>query len=134
SSNIPANQTGGPMTADRTKTGPESGEAQLGSAGPSRPPAADKADSRAEDPFSQSMADLSRRLGERAARQPAGAPGEAKGVRRVKPWHQRRHRRRQAALAPGPPCRPGRNRPRRRSANRQLASRRPTRPGYGATK
>ena len=34
------------MTADRTKTGPESGEAQLGSAGPSRPPAADKAEAK----------------------------------------------------------------------------------------
>jgi Putative peptidoglycan binding domain len=71
------------MTADRTKTGPESGEAQLGSAGPSRPPAADKADSRAEDPFSQSMADLSRRLGERAARQTEVDPGEAKAARRA---------------------------------------------------
>ena len=71
------------MTADRTKTGPESGEAQPGGAGPGGPPAADKTDRQADEPLSQSMADLSRRLGERAARQPEVDPGEAKAARRA---------------------------------------------------
>lgn len=79
--NIPANQTGGAMTADRTKTGPESDEAQPGSASPSAPP--DRADSRDDTNYKQSMADLSRRLGERAARQPEVDPGEAKAARRA---------------------------------------------------
>jgi hypothetical protein len=71
------------MTADRIKTGPESGEAPPGGAGPGRPPAADKTDRQADEPLSQSMADLSRRLGERAVRQPAADPGEAKAARRA---------------------------------------------------
>ena len=83
SANIPANQTGGAMTADRTKTDPEPDEAQPGSASPGARPAPDKADSRDDANYKQSMADLSRRLGERAARQPAVDPGEAKAARRA---------------------------------------------------
>jgi Putative peptidoglycan binding domain len=81
SANIPANQTGGAMTADRTKTDPEPDQAQPGSASPSASP--DKADSRDDANYKQSMADLSRRLGERAARQPEVDPGEAKAARRA---------------------------------------------------
>src|SRR5216684_4439265 len=83
SADIPANQTGGAMTADRTKTDPEPDEAQPGSASPGARPAPDKADSRDDANCKQSMADLSRRLGERAARQPAVDPGEAKAARRA---------------------------------------------------
>jgi len=81
--NIPANQTSGAMTADRTKTGPGPGKAQPGGASPSRPPAPDKADSRDDEISKQSMAALSRRLGERAARQSAVDPGAAAAARRA---------------------------------------------------
>jgi hypothetical protein len=71
------------MTADRTKTGPESSKAQPGSASPSRPPAPDQADGRDDEISRQSTAELSRQLGERAARQSAVDPGAAKAARRA---------------------------------------------------
>jgi CheY-like chemotaxis protein len=81
---IPANETGGAMTADPSrKTSPEPGKAQLGSANPSRPPAPGKADGRDDEISKQSMAELSRRLGERAARQRAVDPDAAKAARRA---------------------------------------------------
>jgi CheY-like chemotaxis protein len=81
---IPANETGGAMTADPSrKTSPEPGKAQPGSANPSRPPAPGKADGRDDEISKQSMVELSRRLGERAARQRAVDPGAAKAARRA---------------------------------------------------
>jgi Putative peptidoglycan binding domain len=75
SGNISANkQTGGAMTADRTKTGPEPSNAQ---------PGGDAADGRNDDVSQPSMAELSRRLGERAARQRAVDPAAAKAARRA---------------------------------------------------
>jgi CheY-like chemotaxis protein len=81
---IPANETGGAMTADpSTKTGPEPGKAHPGSVSPSWPPAPGKADGRDDEISRQSMAELSRRLGERAARQRAVDPGAAKAAHRA---------------------------------------------------
>jgi hypothetical protein len=81
--NIPANQTGEAMTADRIKTDLGSSKAQPGSASPNRPPAPDKADSQDDEVSNPSMAELSRRLGERAARQRAVDPAAAKAARRA---------------------------------------------------
>jgi hypothetical protein len=69
------------MTADRTKTGPEPSKAQPG--GANGPPAPDAADGRNDDVSQPSMAELSRRLGERAARQRAVDPAAAKAARRA---------------------------------------------------
>jgi hypothetical protein len=81
---IPANETGGAMTADPSRmASPEPGKAHPGSANPSRPPAPGKADGRDDEISRQSMAELSRRLGERAARQRAVDPGTAKAARRA---------------------------------------------------
>jgi hypothetical protein len=71
------------MTADRTKTDPESSRAQPGGADPNGPPAPDVADGRNDDVSQPSMAELSRRLGERAARQRAVDPAAAKAARRA---------------------------------------------------
>ena len=79
-----ADETGGAMTADpSTKTSPEPGKVQPGSVSPNRPPAPGKADGRDDEISELSMAELSRRLGERAARQRAVDPGAAKAARRA---------------------------------------------------
>ncbi len=71
------------MTADRTKTGPEPSKAQPGGATSNGPPAPDAADGRNDDVSQPSLAELSRRLGERAARQRAVDPAAAKAARRA---------------------------------------------------
>jgi Putative peptidoglycan binding domain len=71
------------MAADRTKTGPEPSKAQPGGANPNGPPAPDAAGGRNDDVSQPSMAELSRRLGERAARQRAVDPTAAKAARRA---------------------------------------------------
>jgi Putative peptidoglycan binding domain len=71
------------MTADRNKTGPEPGKTQPGSASPSGPPAASKASGGADEISKQTMADLSRRLSERAAQQRAVDPRAAAAERRA---------------------------------------------------
>ncbi len=79
---VPAQETGGAMTADPgTKTSPERGKAPPGGVNPNRPPAPGKADGRDDEISDPSMAELSRRLGERAARHRAVDPGAAKAVR-----------------------------------------------------
>jgi hypothetical protein len=81
---VPAHETGGAMTADPgTKTSPAPGKAQPGGVNPNRPPAPGKADGRDDEISEPSMAELSRRLGERAARQRAVDPAAAKAVRRA---------------------------------------------------
>ncbi len=81
---VPAHETGGAMTADPgTKTSPERGKAPPGGVNPNRPPAPGKADGRDDEISEPSMAELSRRLGERAARQRAVDPAAAKAVRRA---------------------------------------------------
>jgi len=71
----------GVMAADpRAKTSPERGKAQPISANPNRPPSRDKADGRDNEVFKSSMAELSRRLGERAAQQRAIDPAAAKAA------------------------------------------------------
>jgi CheY-like chemotaxis protein len=82
--NIPANETGGAITADpSTKAGSEPGKAQAGSVSPNKPPAPGKADGRDDDVSKPSMAELSRRLAERAARQRTVDPAAAKPWRRT---------------------------------------------------
>jgi DNA-binding response OmpR family regulator len=71
--NIPAGQTAGAMSANRTQT----------SAGPNRRPAPYKADGRSDKVSKQSMAELSRWLAERAARQRAIDPDAAIAARRA---------------------------------------------------
>src|ERR1700730_15342065 len=71
------------MAADRTKTDPEPSKAQPGGANPNGPPAPDAADGRNDDVSQSSMAELSRRLGERAARLRAVDPAAAKAARRA---------------------------------------------------
>src|SRR6266851_1597573 len=79
-----ADETGGAMTADpSTKTSPEPGKVQPGSVSPNRPPAPGKADGRDDEISDPSMAELSRRLGERAARQRAVDPDAAKAAHRA---------------------------------------------------
>jgi hypothetical protein len=68
------------MTADRTETGPGPSKAQPDSAKPSRPPAPDGRD---DEIFKQSMAELSRRLGERSARQSPVDPAAARAASRA---------------------------------------------------
>jgi hypothetical protein len=81
---IPANKTGGAVTADpSTKASPERGKAPPGGVNPNRPPAPGKADGRDDEISDPSMAELSRRLGERAARQRAVDPGAAKAAHRA---------------------------------------------------
>jgi hypothetical protein len=71
------------MTADRTKTGPEPNKAQPGNANPNEPLAPEAADGRNDDVSNPSMTELSRRLGERAARLRAVDPAAAKAARRA---------------------------------------------------
>ncbi len=70
------------MAADRTNTDPSPGKSRLDSAGP-RLPASGKAGSRDDEAFKQSMAELSRRLGERVAQQSTGHPAAAATERRA---------------------------------------------------
>jgi CheY-like chemotaxis protein len=99
---IPANKTGGTMTADpSTKTSPKPGKAQPGSASPNGPPAPGKADRRDDEISDPSMAALQRRLGEWAARQRAVDPAAAKAARRaaLEAYDRARARRQRLALA-----------------------------------
>jgi CheY-like chemotaxis protein len=81
---IPASETGGAMTADLSmKANPAPGNAQPGSVHPNGPPASYEADGRDDDVSKPSIADLSRRLAERAARQGPVDPAVAKEARRA---------------------------------------------------
>ena len=81
---IPTSETGGAMTADlSSKANPAPGKAQPGSVHPNGPPASDEADGRDDDVSKPSIAELSRRLAERAARQRAVDPAAAKTARRA---------------------------------------------------
>ena len=83
-SRIPASETGGAMTADLSrKANPAPGKAQPGSVHPNGPPASDEADGRDDDVSKPSIAELSRRLAERAARQRAVDPAAVKTARRA---------------------------------------------------
>lgn len=90
------------MTADPSTTrGPEPGKAQPGSASSNRPLAPDKVDGRDDEIFKRSMADLSRRLSERAARQSAADPGAAAEARRAALQAYDRARERRLIVAMG---------------------------------
>jgi hypothetical protein len=71
------------MTGDGTSTGKWWRKPLSGSASPKKPPAPDEAARRDDEIFKQSMAELSRRLGERAARQAAADPAAAAAARRA---------------------------------------------------
>jgi len=97
-----ADETGGAMTANpSTKRGPEPGKAQPDSVSPNGPAAARKAGGRDDEISELSMAALSRRLGERAARQQAVDPGTAKAARRaaLQAYERARVRRQRLGLA-----------------------------------
>ena len=79
----PARETGSAATAKpAVKRSPEQGQAQ-GKARPNTPSAPGKADGRDDEIPDPSLAELSRRLGERAARQRAVDPADAKAERRA---------------------------------------------------
>jgi hypothetical protein len=81
---IPASETGGDTTADPSrKANPVPDKAQPGSVRPNGPPASDEADGRDDDVSTPSIAELSRRLAERAARQRAVDPAAAKAAYRA---------------------------------------------------
>jgi hypothetical protein len=81
---MPASETGGAMTADLSReANPAPGKAQPGSVQPNGPPASDEADARDADVSKPSIAELSRRLAERAARQRAVDPAAVKTARRA---------------------------------------------------
>jgi hypothetical protein len=81
---IPASETGGAMTADPSrKANPAPDKAQPGSVRPNGPPASYEADGRDDDVSTPSIAELSRRLAERAARQRAVDPAAAKAAYRA---------------------------------------------------
>ena len=81
---LPANETHGATTGDPgTKTSREPGKVPPGSASPNRPPAPDRADGREDEISEQWIAELSHRLGERAAQQQAVDPAAAKAARRA---------------------------------------------------
>jgi DNA-binding NarL/FixJ family response regulator len=83
-SRIAASETGGATTADpSSKANPAPGKAQPDGVSPNRPPARDEADGRDDDVSRPSTAELSRWLGERAARQPALDPAAEKAARRA---------------------------------------------------
>ena len=78
---IPSNGGGGAMPADPSaKTSSERGKVQPISANPNRPPSPNKADGRDNEVFRSSMAELSRRLSERAAEQRTIDPATAKAA------------------------------------------------------
>jgi hypothetical protein len=98
---IPASETGVAMTADPSrKANPAPGKAQPGSVRPNGPPASDEADGRDDDVSTPSMAELSRRLAERAARQRAVDPAAAKAAHRaaLKAYDRMRARRQRLVL------------------------------------
>jgi hypothetical protein len=98
---IPASETGGAMTADPSrKANPAPGKAQPGSVRPNGPPASDEADGRDDDVSTPSIAELSRRLAERAARQRAVDPVAAKAAHRaaLKAYDRTRTRRQRLVL------------------------------------
>jgi peptidoglycan hydrolase-like protein with peptidoglycan-binding domain/DNA-binding NarL/FixJ family response regulator len=81
---MPASETGGAMTADLSReANPAPGKAQPGSVQPNGPPASDEADARDADVSKPSIAELSRRLAERAARQRAVDPAAVRTARRA---------------------------------------------------
>jgi CheY-like chemotaxis protein len=84
---VPANETGGAMTADpNRKASPEPGKAQPDRASPNGPPAPDAPDGRDDEPSIAELRrrlDLSRQLAEREARQRAVDPAAAKAARRA---------------------------------------------------
>jgi CheY-like chemotaxis protein len=94
---IPASETGGAMTADPSrKANPAPDKAQPGSVRPNGPPASDEADGRDDEVSTPSIAELSRRLAERAARQRAVDPAAAKtAYRAALKAHDRTRARRQ---------------------------------------
>ena len=83
------------MTGDRTKADAGSSKVPPGSATPNRPPASDKADGRDDEVSKRSIADLARRLAERAAQQRAVNPSAAEAERRaaLEAYDQARERR-----------------------------------------
>jgi Putative peptidoglycan binding domain len=84
------------MTGDRTKADPGSSKVPPGSATPNRPPpASDKADGRDDEVSKRSLADLARRLAERAAQQRPVDPSAAEAERRaaLEAYDQARERR-----------------------------------------
>jgi CheY-like chemotaxis protein len=81
--NIPVGQTTGAARADGTQIGLESSKAQPDRTGPNRRSAPDRAHGRGDEVSKQSMAELSRWLAERAARQRAIDPDAAKAARRA---------------------------------------------------
>ena len=81
---IAASETGGATAADpSSKANPAPGKAQPDGVSPNRPPAHDEANGRDDDVSRPSIAELSRWLGERAARQSALDPAAAKAARRA---------------------------------------------------
>ena len=88
------------MTADLRKANPAPGKAQPGSVRPNGPPASDEADGRDDDVAQKSIAELSRRLAERAARQQAVDPAVAKAAHRaaLKAYDRTRVRRQRLVL------------------------------------
>ena len=83
SARAPARETGSAAGADPgVKRSPEQGQAQ-GKARPNTPSAPGKADGRDDEIPDPSLAELSRRLGERAARQRAVDPADAKAEHRA---------------------------------------------------
>jgi CheY-like chemotaxis protein len=98
---IPASETGGAMTADPSRmANPTPDKAPPGSVRPNGPPASDEADDRDDDVFTPSIAELSRRLAERAARQRAVDPTAAKAACRaaLKAFDRTRTRRQRLVL------------------------------------
>jgi len=71
------------LSTDRAQTDLGASNPRPGGASPNRRPAPHKADGRGDETFKQSMADLSRQLAERAARQRAIDPAAAKAARRA---------------------------------------------------
>jgi hypothetical protein len=98
---IAASETGGATTADpSSKANPAPDKAQPDGARPNGPPARDEADGRDGDVSRPSIAELSRRLGERAARQRVIDPAVAKAARRaaLKAYDRMRTRRQRLVL------------------------------------
>ena len=98
---IAASETGGATTADpSSKANPAPGKAQPDGVRPNGPPARDEADGPDVDVSRPSIAELSRRLGERAARQRVIDPAVAKAARRaaLKAYDRMRTRRQRLVL------------------------------------
>ena len=98
---IAASEMGGATTADpSSKANPALGKAQPDGVSPNRPPARDEADGRDDDISRPSIAELSRRLAARAARQRSVDPAAAKAARRaaLKAYDRTRARRQRLVL------------------------------------